>query len=289
MTAKQGSIAAANPPKSNPGTTVSPGIAMPCSMQKTSVSTVNGQKQGTVFTPDPAYNLYTIKGCNFGDKQGDAHLYGGFAAGQIKLQVNFWSDEQIVAQVDPNVSGEKDRDNVSLVIVPANGPQTQAPGFKFYAARETMLLKSVPQSMVTLGPGKDIKGRDLIPTFTSPSSSYNSQGASVEVLRYVSDTGFGTTKDRYDLSRLPQGYVADSFQMATQSLITSRCGPGSTYYNDYPFSAAWVGDAIQVTAGEDHCHEPGSSFPPPVPDWDFGGSYYTLNIWIVGPRGLQPW
>ena len=34
------------------------------------ITTVNGQRRGIFFTPDPKYNLYTIKGCGFGDAQG---------------------------------------------------------------------------------------------------------------------------------------------------------------------------------------------------------------------------
>src|SRR5262249_22037663 len=105
---------------------------------------VNGQKSGVVFTTDPDNNLFTLKGCNFGDVQGSMHLFGGFAQGNVPFEIQFWNDTSIVARVQPDLTKELDRDNVNLVVVAGNGHQTQFQGYKFYAARQNYPLASIP-------------------------------------------------------------------------------------------------------------------------------------------------
>src|SRR5262249_3369189 len=72
------------------------------------IFSINLQKKGTVFTTDPDSNLFAFTGCNFGDAQGSIHLYGGFAHGNIPFEIQFWNDKNIVARVQPDLSGELD-------------------------------------------------------------------------------------------------------------------------------------------------------------------------------------
>src|SRR5262249_4638592 len=52
------------------------------------IRTVNGKAAGMTFTPEVPYNLYAIRGCNFGDGSGTAHVYGKFInTGQISLDI----------------------------------------------------------------------------------------------------------------------------------------------------------------------------------------------------------
>src|SRR5215831_13398127 len=109
------------------------------------ISSINGQKTSSVvFTTDPDNNLFTLTGCNFGDAQGSLHLYGGFAHGNIPFEIQFWNDKNIVARVQPDLAGELDRDGVNLVVVSSNGHQTAFQGLKFYAARQTYEVASIP-------------------------------------------------------------------------------------------------------------------------------------------------
>jgi hypothetical protein len=279
-------ISTTPPAKPNPlGGTM---IAMPCAMQKTTVGTVNGQTKGTVFTPDPTYNTYTIKGCNFGDTQGEAHLNGPFAAGQVKMQIEFWSDTQIVAKVDTTVSGEMDQDNVSLLVAPVSGPQVQAPGFKFYAARATVQLKGISQGDVLLASVNDNASHPVQPEFESPAAEY--YGATAQVHRVSGSSAFGGNSDLYDFRNLTPGFTTDSFQVWSTDLKPEVCGgvkyaTASTLYFDAHLSANWVGDNVQVNFGEQHCHD---SLAFGLADVDFGQSRYGLIVYVSGPRGIEP-
>src|SRR5262249_36385558 len=105
----------------------------PSACAQPQIYTVNGRGQDVVFTPETQHNLYTIKGCKFGEQQGEVHLYGHFKSPLIKMVVEFWSDDSIVATVDSGVSGELDQDNVTLVVKTMGAGQVQKGGFRFYA------------------------------------------------------------------------------------------------------------------------------------------------------------
>src|SRR5262249_61842724 len=65
----------------------------PAACAQPEIYTVNGRNQGIVFTPDVQYHQYAIKGCKFGEQQGEVHLYGQFKSPLIKMLVEFWSDD----------------------------------------------------------------------------------------------------------------------------------------------------------------------------------------------------
>ena len=263
---------------------------MPCAMQKTTIGKVNGKVKGVVFTPDPTYNLYTIIGCNFGDTQGQAHLNGPFAHGQVQLQIEFWTDTQIVAKVDPMISGEPDQDNVSLVVAPVSGPQVQASGFSFYAAREWVKLTTIPQSAVTLAAVNDNGGNSVQPAYIAPAKDY--ADASAQVYRQTNGGGmFGGGQDYYNFKNLARGFVTDSMWLKHSDLNASDwadiSGVQVTLYIDSGFSAAWDGDTgIRVNFGEQHIHVHDN-----IGSWneDYGASSYALLVAVVGPRGVDPW
>ncbi len=263
------------------GSTMAP---IPCAMRSTTIGTVNGQVKGTIFTPDPTYNLYTIKGCNFGDSQGQGHLNGPFAHGQVQLQIEFWTDTQIVAKVDPMISGEQDHDNVILVIAPSSGPQAQALGFKFYAAREEVELVQIPQSAITLATVSDNKWRDITPEYVTPSDRF--PGASARVSRSDGDSSFGAGLDYYDFSGLAPGFTTSNMQLQYSVWTASSCYSGGTLYEDKNFNVAWDGDNIRLNFGYFHCHAPSVGL---VGGEEIAFSQYGLSVWVIGPRGIDPW
>lgn len=251
------------------------------------IGTVNGQVKGTIFTPDPQYNKYIIKGCMFGDTQGQAHLYGAFAAGQVAMQIEFWSDTRIDVKVDPQITGELDMDNVTLVVVPSGAPQMQQTGFKFYAMRESTLLTKIPQSAVDLAQVNDTGGKPVSIHYDSPGV-----GSSSVVTREAVNVFKGGHSDYYDFDKvkLKPGFTTESFQLQTW-VLQNTCG--DAYQVQGSWEAGWAGDnLIKVSFPMQHCHWPlGINIGIPFigADRDYSVSRYALSVWVAGPRGVSPW
>lgn len=226
------------------------------------VSAVNGQATGAWFTPVAESNVSVIQGCGFGDQQGSVHLYGPFATPTVNLAVQFWSDTSIIAVMDPNLSGELDHlGNVTLVVAPANGPQTQAKGFNFYAARAEVQLTTVPQSQANLQTILDAAGQNTVSlNFYAPSVFIN-PGATTEVLRQ--DSGrFGSGTDSFNFNQLSPGFYVDQAMFWHRDMTQDDCSAlfgfttQLTLYADGNWSAAWdaSSNSLRVTTQEQHCH-----------------------------------
>ena len=254
----------------------------PCT--RPTIVTVNGQTKGTVFTPDPQFNLYTITGCMFGDRQGQAYIYGAFAAGQVALQIEFWSDTQIVAKVAPQITGELDQSNVTLVVVPSGASMVQKAGFKFYALRETTLLTKIPMTSVNLAQVTDTGGHPIAfgpqgsANYSSPGSYFS--GMSAEVDRGSTHV-FPGGQDLFDFSKLRPGFTTESMSLNYSVLPND----GDSYQVDGTWNAEWVGDNIRVSWQMQHSHS--ASFG--AGDMDISRSSYGLNVWVNGPKGVSPW
>ncbi len=272
--------AAAPPPRSLAGQGMAQG---PCT--RPTIATVNGQTKGTVFTPDPQGNQYTITGCMFGDQRGQAYIYGAFAAGQIALQIEFWNDTKIVAQMPQQITGELDQSNVTLVVVPSGASMVQKAGFKFYALRETILLTKIPMTSVNLAQVTDTGGQPI--TFVLPiqraeynSPSSNIPGMSVEVRRF-SFYVFPGGRDLFDFSKLRPGFTTEN--MSLNYLVLPNYG--DSYQVDGTWNSEWVGDNIRVTWQMQHSHSAINGGP----DADQSLSDYGLSVWVTGPKGVSPW
>jgi hypothetical protein len=106
------------------------------------VNSVNGKQTAIVFTPERKFNRYTILGCGFGGAQptnsvsiSDPSTFftpNGFNA---KLNIDYWSENAIVAHLDPWLAGVLDYGAVTLTVTPALKPPIKKPGNSFYAAR----------------------------------------------------------------------------------------------------------------------------------------------------------
>lgn len=144
--------------------------------------TVDGQKSGVVFTPEAPsqvipssgyqYFVHTIEGCHFGDVAGHVALTGPFTKGRIDLAIDSWTDSGIVVHVPSDVSGELDQDNVTLALT-ISGMALQVPGCKFYAARDEVLLSSMPQSEASLAGPNPRPNFPFISPRDSARSMYN--------------------------------------------------------------------------------------------------------------------
>ncbi len=262
------------------------------------ISDVNGQATKAVFTPQPEYNSYVIKGCFFGTNTGQAYLVGKFNALKVNLQPTYWVDDEIDARVDPNIAGELDQDNVSLVIAPVNGQQIKGNGFKFYAVRSdpAVLLTSIPQSWVWLSivggnildhvqqPNVDIEYSSPVISDDPP----DAQGWSAYVGRGNDNGKFDPLADYYSFYMAP-GWSTDSFQLLPFDRPPG-CGGVVTYKQTFgTWDPEWdVGDAIRVNWADTSC----SGFVPQPPVFplfvttysNVTGSAYALKVWARGPR-----
>lgn len=257
------------------------------------VFNVNGKPTGAIFTQDPDGDDYTIVGCRFGNSKGEVHLEGGFRQGTIPLVVQSWSDTLIKAKVNAALRGESDENNVSLVIVPQGSPSVaRIPGFRFYAMREQVTLRSFPQSGVTLGPITATDGQAVQATFSSPYTNYNSTGQFTAGVNRNHQARFDPGSDSWDLSGLAPGFVPVDFQFSYWAV--ADCGGGvlpaeSTIYNDGKWDARWDpqnGNRILIHFAEQHCHRSPSLMQ--LGD-DESNSSYALTITVAGPKGVDPW
>jgi len=250
------------------------GIVLLCAKDPTPrITYVNGgEGHGTIFTPDPKYNLYTIVGCSFGaSNSGNMAYITGANGFKANLNIDSWGDNGITAHLDPWLAGVLDQDNVTLVLVsPAAGLAIQQPGFSFYAARGMpgdpnntpqevpLAYNSVPQADVNLSSVTDILfGWDNVPkNATSAFPSFSFQGTPVAgwVFRYAyghdDSANFFTSTD-------PRNY---------------EC-----WINGQDAYEVWVVAGNQVIAQQYDCS---TYFNPARNEW-------TANLW--GPIGPDQW
>ena len=256
------------------------------------INTVNKQTKGTVFTPVQDGNLYTIKGCEFGNQQGQAYIFGPFHAQKLNLQIDFWSDNEIDARLDPNVTGEVDQNNnVTLVVAPKGAAEMKASGFSFYAAREPVFLSTMPQSWVQLAKAQN-SGVYAKLDYTSPiPSDAQGAGSTSLIYRYLPDK-FGQGTDFYLFEKLPAGWTSDSAQLFTYD--SNECSGIVTYKQsfgswDIEWDQVHTND-IKVVYVPTACS--GIWPPPPLPPiWSYSNrtvSTYSIKLWVSGPRGTTP-
>lgn len=263
---------------------VNPNTAAVAVCHGPTISTVNGQVRGALFSTDPSYNDDLIEGCGFGNQKGSVYLSGPFATPMARLNVSYWADTWIDVQMDPYISGELDHGgNVTLVVALPNGQQTQAQGFSFYAVRATTLLAMIPRSQTNLGFIPDASGAyTLSLDFASPSSI---PATTLEINRW--DAGrFGSANDSFSFNQLSPGFYVDRVEFSHFDMTQADCG--SDFYIDGNWTASWdaAANALRVATQEQHCHWPPfgeSSF------YDYSWSHYAIAVWAVGPRGTNPW
>ena len=280
-------------------------LAITCSHDPTMrVLTVSGGPTPAIFTPDPKYNFYTITGCSLGSMgtNSKAYIYyqGTF---RENFQIQEWNDNWIKLSLDQNVSGVDDQKNVTLVIQSNDGKQWSKGGYGFYAARDTLLLTQIPQSDFSLNHFRpdDSLTQGWAPTYTSgssPSVVPNLSGLSAEVHWDMTADPKGNPvggSDVYNLSHLHSTFALDSAWMEWKDvscddpdhlrLATSKNNWAIDWYGASGVQVSWQGQMCQNIPGS--CGSgPGLqtdcfAYPPE--------SNYGINVWVTGPRGLDPW
>jgi hypothetical protein len=290
---RSGATAATGHPAVNPArapaSSVLPEICPPGSVPQ--LRTVDGEKSGVIFTPEPSSRemiaqgvsyIYTIEGCHFGTVQGQVGLVGPFTHGRIDLVVDTWADGGIVVHVPSNLGGELDHDNVTLSLT-ISGMPLQAPGMKFYAAREEILLNSMPLREASLG------GAHLPPNFPY----YQSPGfGTFDVQRNTDAKSFSPASDLYSFEGLQRGFVPVAFQAEPYAPLTiDECNymvnrSGMTISFDGAWNAQWDSNRLRVDWRVSHCYAPQDSTHPAYNHW---AAWYGAKMWVSGPRGVNPW
>ena len=281
---------------------------------------VSGQEgSSAIFTQDPEFNPFTIAGCHFGNGQGQAHLNDATGKKLADLVIDSWTDTLLKVEVDPRMPASNDLGNVTLVINPVSGQQVQRQGYKFHAMRKRVSLANlappgssiINQSMVAHGPAvlalsiaMEVDGYPVNPLFSTPyrgiASSIASekqislaealaygndgQGMTAGVDRDSSGHGYQNGIDTWQIKTLAPGFSVDSFQIKTWNV--SFCTTGFPIadiqtHNYGNWNAVLQGDTITVQWKSEYC------------EGNNGGhngtnSSYALNIWVIGPAGIDP-
>jgi hypothetical protein len=230
-----------------------------------------------------------------------------------------WSDRQIVAQIDANAGGFYDTNNVSLVVKTASGQQYQAAGMNFLAAREDQILKLLPKPPVcaqstgyscvpfgvSLATVNAVASGAVQPQVESPSQALLQPGETIALAREMAvdqfpipanpGRSFPGGTDSY------QFHFASGFQLDPQNGVQLRHSSPDTSY------CQTVGGVPTKSGNWDVSYTSTSSFQVsweaddcwPNSTMNSGKSMdilnyasvsaYSLEITVLGPRGISPW
>jgi hypothetical protein len=282
-----------------------PGVALQCGNDPTlRILTVSGGPHPSVFTQDATNNrnFYTITGCSFGNIGPNAKAYiyyqGTF---HEDFQIQQWSDNFVALNLDPSLTGLDDQTNVVLVVQRADGQQASKGGNKFYSARATTLLPSIPQRNFSLNRFRPDQStiQNWKPTYTSGSSTSvvpNLPGLSAEVHWDLTPDPNGSLvggDDEYDFSHLHSTFVLESAVMEWRDVSCTDPNYNQVVTSKNNWSIDWSGPSgLQVGWQGQICNPTwrscGGAFQP---DCFLGlpESNYGIDVWVTGPRGLDPW
>lgn len=278
-------------------------LALTCANDPTMrILNVSGSYYPATFTTIEKFDSYTISGCSLGDPGPNAkvYLYKDMPIGSgfpLPFQILEWHENWIHLQLDWNRTGLFDQDNLTLVVQRADGKQASKGGFKFYAAREEHRLRSIPQQHFSLWGFTTTNTSAWHATYNSPPSAtdgWGFQGMTAEVqwdeelpfMKSNFDTAHAPSggRDVYDFSRLQPGFVPTNAYLQWQDV----CYAG-TLVTSGNFGLSWQASQLWVDWQGQNCANVGcgSSFQPDC--FAVPNSIYGLDVWVEGPRGIDPW
>jgi len=253
---------------------------------------VSGKSTPATFTPDTRFNFYTLAGCSFGDPGPNAKVYIYFQnTFHQDFKVQEWNDNAIKLQLDDNLSGILDQDNVTLVVQRADGKQAVKNGFKFYAARETRLLSKILQQDWSLQHFTTNDVSKLTSQYFSPSEHGASQGFPrgwSAAVSWTEPPPLQADEDVYTFRDLAPRFETDSAAAAEIDIDCDnkrwmqRAGKFGLNWDDRGYlHVQWQGQA---------CTEQMPGVMGTTGDTFYiSGANYVLNVWVTGPRGVDPW
>jgi hypothetical protein len=269
-------------PRSAPSAAaIQTGMLQNCFDGKPRILAVAGVDNHTaVFTPEVGYNQYTIRGCHFGMQQGSLHLYGAFKSHVVAMTVEQWNDDAIVAFVDPNVTGELDLANVTLVVAPVGGPQISDSGYRFLAARgDPIRLNSIPGGSVASSDWPDAPG----PEWGKTDNYFDGV-----IYHHVGPGAIPTGNDRYRFDWVKAGWAVSRIDLSLAVIV--ECFQDHTYRTfatDGNLGYAWQPDrTLAVSYMVWQCPR-GTARAPHAGSQPVSIANYDINIWVVGPRGFS--
>lgn len=258
-----------------------------CMANTIGIRTVAQKTSGVVFTPASGKNAYVITGCGFGTTPGRIYLSAGpsgFPAHSGKITLtpqtpSSWTNQTIIANVDPTVVGELDQNNVSIIVVNSSGQQAQMNGNTFYATRANIKLATLPRSSAcVMFPGGSYP-HDCEPiigdsTFVSPPSDYGLDAGTAGVWREGVALQPGMTPSDYYTVKLNPGFELYSAVLNVLYPKQTSQGVQSIIYG--ASGRIINGNTVQIA-------------PVPIFQWPGTGlniSFYSVAIWVQGPAGI---
>jgi hypothetical protein len=306
QTAVPGTTKASNP-SANPAVVhaQAPSLALACGNDPTMrIATVSGQAGPATFTSDPQYNFYTITGCSFGDPGPNAKAWIYYTDQfHQDFQIQEWNDNGIKLNLNPNVRGLLDHDNLTLVVQRADGHQVTKSGFKFYAARESQRLTFFPKDQFGLWQFTANDISHLSPQYASPSSLGTPDGGQPGVTGYAAEvfwtcSNCGAVKGRFvntymqgnedvwKMEKLQPGFVLESYGLGHRDL---DCSGFAGIQKEGSFGLKLVGNDLHAQWQGQTCINNACGGFGQADCFDYSGSNYFMNINVSGPRGVDPW
>jgi hypothetical protein len=265
------------------------------------ILTVSGDSHPATFTQDDRYNFYTITGCSFGNPGPNAKVYIYYKDSfHQQFQIQEWRENLIKLNLDRNLRGVMDQDNLTLVVQRNDGKQATKDGYKFYAARETTLLTFFPQGSFSLDKFTPTNTSDLKVQYSSPSSTTLApyvKGYTAGISWQCSDCDYNQSRptfshytpaetDIYDFKGLKPGFLP---YQAAMGQLDLQC-PSGDVHREGNFNMKWTQGQLWVSWQGQTCTTQGcGGFGQPDCFIAPPGSNYALNIWVQGPRGVDPW
>ena len=276
-------------------------LALTCAHDPTMrILNVSGSYFPATFTTIKKYDFYTITGCSLGNPGPNAkvYIYKGNSFRE-EFQIQEWHDNWINLDLDPNLKGLLDQDNLTLVVQRADGHQASKGGFKLYADREQVLLHSIPRSSFSLWGLTTAKTSAWKVTYYSPGSTTDYRGfqgmtAEVQWNEQISfmKSNFDTAnapaagRDVYDFKFLQPGFIPTQAYLRMQD---GDCSYASgTLITSGHFNLEWQNGQLWVDWQGQNCGNMkcGNAFQGDcfaIPNTD-----YAIDVWVEGPRGVDP-
>lgn len=284
-------------------------FALTCSHDPTMrILNVSGSYYPATFTTIEKFDSYTITGCSLGDPGPNAkvYLYKDMPQGSgfpLQFQILEWHENWIHLQLDWNRTGLFDQDNLTLVVQRADGKQASKSGFKFYAAREEVLLRSIPRQHFSLWGLTTTNTSAWKVEYSSPPSDTDPwytdafKGMTTEVQwdeelpfmksNFDSADAPSAGRDVYDFSHLQPGFVPTQAYLQWEdgdcSYASGTLVTAGNFNLEWQSASLWV-DWQGQSCGNMKC---GNAFQGDcfaIPNTNYG-----LDVWVEGPRGIDPW
>jgi len=267
--------------QADPAATLSQQAVNPCqSYGKDPVLiSIDNQLMQWVFSNEA--HMYRFTGCNFGSPQRFLRLHftdpsSGWTD-DLPLAPTSWQNQEILAQLTLEVKGGKvvpmpDINSLEIQLIHESIPGklwVLGKG-KFRAVRGNPVpLMDIPQALIAAFPQGS-------PYVLVPMTNFYGVSGAMGIVRPNLNSLIPLGQDKVNLA-LKSGFVIDSAQL--QYLVYDNQGQGSTTTADSSHLSI-NGNNILVNYPIDSVMQNGQPFYY---------SIYGLNVWVVGPKGIDPW